>query len=435
MNSRPPLRRSRLIPLAAILAVTALAATGCGRSSDGAAPEAAGSLADGPATGKVTLWAPDGDATALDEVLKPFESDNPDADVEVTLVPSDEYNTKLQTAIAAGTAPDIAFLYTEAQTQFLASDAFAPVPDGVADSSSFFEGSWDAGEVDGTAYSVPWYAYTRLLIYRDDFAQKAGATPPATWDETIPFFQKLEEGGAESGYGADVGWDTYNGQNLAIFGYQAGETLLSEDGSKWELDTPGMIEAAEFNASFFSSGVSSPDTPQFLDTQPYLVAGKTGSMISGPWVISGLDTTAGEEGWTAAHIQTAVLPAGPDGNVGQLAGGSWAVTKKSDNADSAWKAVSFMAQEDTQVAQYEAAGSMPAVVAAWSDPSIADQPLLKPFFEQLKNVKPMPSVSTWNEVSTMLGKELEQVARGKETAAEAMANAQKKADSIGTGTD
>ena len=435
MKSRSALRRSRLIPAVATLAVAAIALTGCGRSASNGAEEAAGSIDDSAATGKVTLWAPDGDATALDGVLAPFKKDNPDVDVEVTLVPSDEYNTKLQTAIAAGTAPDIAFLYTEAQTQFLASDAFAPVPDGVADSSSFFEGSWDAGEVDGTAYSVPWYAYTRLLIYRSDFADKAGAAAPSTWDETVPFFKKLEEGGAESGYGADVGWDTYNGQTLAIFGYQNGESLLSADGKSWALDTPGMVKAAEFNASFFSSGVSSPDTPQFLDTQPYLVQGKTGSMISGPWVISSLDTTAAEDGWTAAHIKTAVLPAGPDGNVGQLAGGSWAVTKKSKNADSAWKTVSFMAKEDTQVAQYQAAGSMPAVVAAWDDPSIADQPLLKPFFEQLKNVKPMPASSTWNEVSTMLGKEMEQVARGKETAAEAMANAQKKADSIGTGSD
>ncbi|WKK72909.1 hypothetical protein Q0F99_08570 [Rathayibacter oskolensis] len=46
-------------------------------------------------------------------------------------------------------------------------------------------------------------------------------------------------------------------------------------------------------------------------------------MISGPWVVATLDQTAGEEGWTASHIATAVLPAGPDNGSGQLAGGSW----------------------------------------------------------------------------------------------------------------
>ncbi|WKK72908.1 extracellular solute-binding protein [Rathayibacter oskolensis] len=178
MKRTAPPARSRLLLTGGVLAVTALALAGCGRGTDtGAAASADLTVDDSAATGTVTLWAPDGDAQQLDTVLADYEAENPDLDLEVTLVPSDEYNTKLQTAVAAGTAPDIAFLYTEAQTQFLASDAFAPVPDDLVDSDSFFEGSWDAGEYDGTTYSVPWYAYTRVLIYRSDFAE-AGESPP-----------------------------------------------------------------------------------------------------------------------------------------------------------------------------------------------------------------------------------------------------------------
>ena len=427
-----PRARSRLIAAGALLAAAALVAAGCGRDTAGGSDAPAVTIDASPATGTVTLWAPDGDATELDEVLAGLRRQNPGLDLQITLVPSDEYNTKLQTAIAAGTTPDIAFLYTEAQTQFLATKAFAPVPDGLVDPGSFFEGSWAAGERSGTAYSVPWYAYTRVLIYRKDLAEAAGVTPPKTWAETVPFFQALQRAGAVHGYGADVGWDTYNGQTLATFAHQAGATLLSSDGSSWKIDDPAVVEAAEFNASFFTSGVASPDTPQFLDSQPYLVSGKTGSMISGPWVVATLDTTAQQEGWTAAHIGTAVLPAGPANDSGQLAGGSWGVTAASGNQQAAWKVVRAMAQPDTQVAQYKAAGSMPAVVAAWDDPSIAGQPLLRPFLDQLKNVQPLPAVSTWNEVSTLLGKAMEGVARGKESAAQAMAGVQNQADSIGT---
>ncbi|MBO0985590.1 extracellular solute-binding protein [Rathayibacter sp. SD072] len=423
-------RTSRLALAGTVVA--ALALTGCGRSADTGAAADTTTVDDSAATGTVTLWAPDGDATQLDAVLADYTAENPDLDLEITLVPSDEYNTKLQTAVAAGTAPDIAFLYTEAQTQFLASDAFAPVPDGLVDSDSFFEGSWEAGEHDGTTYSVPWYAYTRVLIYRSDLAEAGGVSAPSTWDEAIPFFEGLQAGGAESGFGADVGWDTYNGQTLATFAHQAGADLLSEDGSEWTIDTPEMLAAAEYNGSVFADGISSPDTPQFLDAQPYLVSGKTGSMISGPWVVATLDTTAEQEGWTEEHIGTAVLPAGPDNASGQLAGGSWGVTASSDNAASAWKVVRATAEQDTQIAQYEAAGSMPAVVDAWQDPAIADQPLLDAFFEQLQNVEPLPAVSTWTQVSTLLGQEMEKVARGNESAADALKAVQRQADSIGT---
>jgi multiple sugar transport system substrate-binding protein len=134
-----PRARSRLTAIAALLAATALVVAGCGRGGETAGPAAAPvTVDDSPATGTVTLWAPDGDATELDSVLAGFKEQNPELDLQITLVPSDEYNTKLQTAIAAGTTPDIAFLYTEAQTQFLATQAFTPVPDGLVDPGSFF---------------------------------------------------------------------------------------------------------------------------------------------------------------------------------------------------------------------------------------------------------------------------------------------------------
>ena len=87
----------------------------------------------------------------------------------------------------------------------------------------------------------------------------------------------------------------------------------------------------------------------------------------------------------------------------------------------------------TQVAQFKAYGSMPAVQAAWKDSSITGNPLYDAFFTQLKNIKPMPQVSTWGQVSTAIGKELEAVARGTETAAQAAKNLQSQADTIGTG--
>jgi multiple sugar transport system substrate-binding protein len=92
-----------------------------------------------------------------------------------------------------------------------------------------------------------------------------------------------------------------------------------------------------------------------------------------------------------------------------------------------------MAQEPAQVAQFKAYGSMPAVQAAWKDPAIAGNSLYDAFFEQLKDVEPMPAVATWNQVSTAIGKELEAVARGRETAAQAAKNLQSQADSIGVG--
>lgn len=255
---------------------------------------------------------------------------------------------------------------------------------------------------------------------------------PATWDETVPFLKALQGAGARRGLGADIGWDIFNGQDVAMYAWQAGGSLLSS-GGKWTLDTPAMVDALQYNASFFTSGTADTAGPTFLDAQPYFVSGKTAMMITGPWVIGQLDTAAKKDGWTAAHVATAPLPAGASGSNSFSAGGSWGVLAGAGNADASWKLVRYLAKPSTQVAQYRAYSSLPAVISAWDDPAIADQPLLDAFLTQLKNTRAFPQVNTWQQVATRLGKEMEAVAKGTETAAKAAANVQAYADSLGTG--
>jgi multiple sugar transport system substrate-binding protein len=415
-----------------MVATAALVLSGCGRV-DNAGTSASTTVGDKPATGTVSLWAPDGDAKALDDTMATFKEENPDLDLEVTLIPEPEYNTKLQAAIASGTGPDVAQTYTEAQAGFIKGGAFAAVPDGLVDEDSFFSGSWAAGESDGTAYTVPWYAYTYTLVYRKDLADSAGLSAPTTWDEMIPFEKGLMAAGAVKGLSASVNWDSYTGQDLAQLVWQAGGDLISDDESEWTLDTPEMIEAIEYNASYFTSGIADTAGPGFLDAQPYFVTGKAVSAMTGPWVIGQYDDVAGEDGWTAENVGTALVPAGSAGSIGAIAGGSLGVLADSDNQDAAWKVVRFLSESDTQIAQYESYGSLPAVQSAWDDPAIADQPLLDAYFEQLQSTRSYPQRTTWLQIATQMGTEMESVAKGQETAEEAAANLQAFADGVGTG--
>ncbi|MFF7981021.1 extracellular solute-binding protein [Streptomyces sp. NPDC007901] len=427
-----PSRRGALKLSAGLALLGAGALTGCGR--DTATPAAASSatpVGDSPATGTLNVWAAQGDADVLDKVIKPFRAANPKLTVKFTLIPNAEYYTKLQSAIAAGKGPDVAQFFPESQAQFLDPSILRAVPDGLVDPKSFFTSLWQAGVVGDVAYTVPWYAYTYALVYRSDLAREAGVKAPTTWDGMVPFLKALQRAGAGHGLGADIGWDVFNGQDVAMYAWQAGGSLLS--GGKWTLNTPAMVDALTYNASFFTSGVADTGGPTFLDAQPYFVSGKTAMMITGPWVVGQLDTAAKKEGWTAAHVATAPLPAGSSGSASFSAGGSWGVLADGANPDAAWKFVRYLAKPATQVAQYKAYSSLPAVVSAWDDAAIKGQPLLDAFLTQLKNTRAFPRVSTWQQVATRLGKETEAVAKGTESAAKAAANVQAYAESLGTG--
>ncbi|MEU6351458.1 extracellular solute-binding protein [Streptomyces sp. NPDC047072] len=433
------LSRRAALRLTAGLAIGG-ALAGCGRSGDTAAASGSAQKVDAsPATGTVNVWAAQGDADVLGKVVEPFKKANPGLVVKTTLIPNGEYYTKLQAAIASGRGPDIAQFFPESQAQFLDSSTLRAVPDGLVDPGSFFSSLWDAGVVGDVAYTVPWYAYTYALVYRSDLAKKAGAQAPKKWEEMTPFLKALQGAGAAHGLGADIGWDIFNGQDVAMYAWQAGGSLLSSgnsgsDGAKWTLDSPQLVDALKYNASFFTEGTADPSGPTFLDAQPYFVSGKTAAMITGPWVIGQLDAVAKQKGWTASHVGTAPLPAGAGGSVSFSAGGSWGVLAGSGNADASWKLVRYLATAGTQVAQYKAYGSLPAVISAWDDSAIKGQPLLDAFFTQLKNTRAFPQVGTWQQVATRLGKEMEAVAKGKETAEKAAANIQAYAESVGTGT-
>jgi multiple sugar transport system substrate-binding protein len=196
-----------------------------------------------------------------------------------------------------------------------------------------------------------------------------------------------------------------------------------------------MVDALKYNASFFTSGAADTATPTFLDAQPYFVSGKTATMITGPWVIGQLDTAAKKPGWTASHVATAPLPAGASGSTSFSAGGTWGVLAGSKNSEAAWKLIRYVSKPSTQVAQYKAYSSLPAVISAWDDSAISGQPLLDAFLTQLKNTRAFPRVSTWQQVATRIGKEMEAVAKGTETAAKAAANIQSYAESLGTGSE
>ncbi|MEV0638373.1 extracellular solute-binding protein [Streptomyces sp. NPDC050619] len=426
-------RRGALKLTAGVAVLGTLGLTGCGREGDTAAAKASAKpVDDSPATGTLNVWAAQGDADVLEKVIKPFKAANPDATVKFTLIPNAEYYTKLQSAIAAGKGPDVAQFFPESQAQFLDPSILQAVPDGLVNPDSFFKSLWDAGVAEDVAYTVPWYAYTYALVYRADLAKKAGVEAPATWDDMVPFFKALQRAGAKHALGADNGWDIFNGQDIAMYAWQAGGSLLSS-GGKWTLDTPAMVDALKYNASFFTSGIADTATPTFLDAQPYFVSGKTATMITGPWVVGQLDTAAKKDGWTASHVATAPLPAGKSGSVSFSAGGSWGVLAGSGSTDASWKLVRYLSKPSTQVAQYQAYSSLPAVISAWDAPAIKDQPLLDAFLTQLKNTRTFPRVSTWQQVATRMGKEMEAVAKGTATAEKAAANIQSYAESLGTG--
>ncbi len=422
--------KSRITAVAAVAAATALVLSGCGRSDTAGSQDGPAELTDGPATGTVTIWAQGTEGEALQEFVKPFEEANPDVTVEVTPVPWDSALNKYQTAVAGGTTPDIGMIGTDWMPGLVSS--LQPTPDAI-DTSDIFPYAVGTTEFDGVRHGVPWYVETRLIFHRTDLMEEAGFDEfPADWDGFKELAEAYKANGAEYAVALPAGgWNGFLG-NLP-FMWSNGADIVSEDGSEWTFDTPEIVEGLEYVKGFFDEGLAdaNPDTENSSNAANF-VDGSVPMFLSGPWDVPGI-ADAGGAGFED-KFDVAPIPASPDGtSTSFAAGANLVVFDSAENPDAAWKLIQWLTQPEVQVEWFQTVNALPSQQSAWDDPVLSEDPKVAAFGDQLESVKTAPNFSNWSEVSAAADTYVEQIMRGGKDPAEAMAELQAEADSMGTG--
>jgi multiple sugar transport system substrate-binding protein len=82
---------------------------------------------------------------------------------------------------------------------------------------------------------------------------------------------------------------------------------------------------------------------------------------------------------------------------------------------------------------YEEITDLPSVKSAWEEGPLTEDEMVGVFGEQLEQTVAPPAVPTWEQVASVIDSSIEQVIRGQVDAAEAVADMQSQATSIGTG--
>jgi multiple sugar transport system substrate-binding protein len=353
-------------------------------------------------------------------------AEHPGVTVNVTPVDWGQAVAKLQTAIAGGQTPDVSQMGTDMMGQFAATGALEAVPANFAP-DTFFESAWNTNSVDGALSGVPWYVETRLLYYRTDIAEAAGITsPPATWDELTAMAKAMQAKG-DAKWGISLG--TKNWQEYLPFLWSNGGDVMDDQGA-FQLNSTQAVEALTYYASFFADKLSPTTVPEGFDITPAFVSGTHPMFFSGPWHLA-LIAEAGGPGFES---KWAIAPMPKQASSTSFLGGSnLVVYKDSPNKDLAWAFVQYLSDPATQVAWYKEVADLPAVQAAWDDPSLTADENLAMFGEQLKSTKAQPAIATWSELGTALNSTLEKLTTGGITPQEAADEMQAQAEKIGTG--
>jgi multiple sugar transport system substrate-binding protein len=335
--------------LAAGLASTALAA--CTTSDGSGGTQEAEVTAEGVDDGtELTLWtrAPlEQQANLLVEAYNASHENQ----VDLTVVPNDDYVAKVGAAAGSGGLPDLFAADIVYVPNWVQQGLFADVTDAIGElefADQINQGHLEGGTLEGRQHVLPFVLDVSVMFYNKDLYEQAGLDPeagPATLAEFADQAKAVDElGGDVSG--------TYFGGNCGgclIFTWfpqiwAGGEDVMNAEGTESLLAGETAQEVYGVWKDLVESGAvgeGSKEETGATWTGPFL-EGQVGVMPFPATMLATADEALGEVG-------VAPIP-GPDGGASTFVGGDGiGISKDSENADQAWNFMSWLMSEEAQV--------------------------------------------------------------------------------------
>jgi len=336
---------------------------------------------------RLSTWAAVEEANELQIVIDAVNAEATDFEIVSEPQPSDYY-TKLQTTIAGGTAPDLFWLSQEFVAGYASLGAAMDISDRLeadetpaSDLADYFEPILRTAQYEGSTYGLPWISQPVMLYYNPALLEAAGiGEPDETWDWEM--FKQAAE--ATTDVEAGIYGTSFNSwPPTAMFIWQAGGEIISEDLSSCPIDTPEAIAGAEFYVDIiYNEQYAAPEAA--ITEQGFgemVKAGKVAMFFGG--AADDLDYAATKDPANAV-LKMAVVPMGPQSRATFAYTASTVINSATENPDLAyralvaltegihhWKIVAprqSLANEDTIVASVpDKAASAPVIVSALGD--------------------------------------------------------------------
>ena len=416
---------------ATLTALLALAACGGNSSNDKSSGDGKGAAA-GKLSGSIDVWIMDPGSPAVQQVVKGyatgFQAAHPGTQIKIEFVPWAQAHDKFTTSIAGGKVPDVAEMGTTWTPEFADQGAFEEVAKPAA--GQYVSSLVDAATLNGKVYGKPWYAGARALIYRKDVLEKAGVPAPKTWDDLDQAAASIK---AKVPGIYPIGYTGLTEHMYLPAVWQAGGEIAQQSGDTWksELASSAAVEAIQHYTDFYKKGY----TPKAAvgweepDAQTAFVNGDIAMLVAGGWTYNSIVDTKPA---LKSKIGTALEPAGPSGQSTAFAGGSHLVVfNESDNKDLANAFVDYMLRPDQLNKFTSQVGFLPGTVAGIRSSGYLEDPIRKPFAEQLlDHSKVYPPSPRWGalEGANIFDGEIQKVMKGQETPQGAADNWAKKMD-------
>ena len=300
------------------------------------------------------------------ELIKKFESQNPNITVQYVGIPSNSAAQKYNLAIASGETPDVAICPGSWISGLVAQKALLPL-------DPYFR-KWNERNQVGAAYInqvrnsapdkklyiIPYTANAYCLWYRADRFKAAGLTAPKTWDEFFMAAEKLTDK-QNNQYGFSIrggsGCDTV--VLAGIVSYSGIKSFFDKKG-KCLLNSPAAVTFIQKYAGLYNKFTPQSDITNGYKEMVAAFDSGVANMIFHNLGSYGEHSRSFKKGEFAAMP----FPIQPKGKRTYLADApdGVAIFKNTKYRDEAWKLASFLGAKDSQRFLNQKIGQLPTNV-------------------------------------------------------------------------
>lgn len=415
--------RSTAVALAAALALTT---TGCAATAGGS---------DEKIT--LTYWTHvNAPSQAVEEkLIAAYEDAHPNITIDYLATDFGSLPTKLNSAIAGGSGPDIFNYFQSFAAGLDAKGYLAPVDFsafGVADQAEF-EARYSEGVVGGFTsggkiVGVPHEISTFQFLINNDSFTNAGLDPekdfPATWDDVAKVGAAIQAapGGPAEGLSLSLNSPVRDSLIFDAMARQAGQALFSDDGTKAFINSPEAVKALQAWGDFATkSKVNDPALgPTATTNAEDLFGDGTAGMVNtgGTWFLAILKDTYPDRSFTVGQY-----PTFGDTEIGaDLYGFGLYVPVTSAHPKEAWEFARYLA--DNSDAYFTGAGVWLGDTATLSSSVTGDVDNWDVFQEGFGRGFYMGPLVNFNEISQSLENAIQRVVVNGASAQESLDTAQ-----------
>ncbi len=356
-----------------------------------------------PASGmkEITIWHAyrAEEKSAFEKVVANFNKAMESKGIKATTlaVPYDAFADKISAAVPRGKGPDI-FIYAQDRLGgwIAAGNTVEPI-DFFLDKGTkdrYIPTTLEAMTYRGTVYGLPMNYKVITMIYN----KKLLAAPPRTSKELVKACKKLTDKKAGR-FGLAYSYSDfyYHAALMNAFGGR-----VFDQGFKPVLNNPENVKSLELLMRWFEKDGIMPAEPSTALVTSLFNEQKAAIVFSGPWFLGEISKTVD---YGLAMLPTIEEAGGKPMRPWMTVEGVY-IGAPSKNKDAAFEFVKYVTDTQAAVVMASEGRQTPANKAAYDDPKVAGDAVLKAFRQQVDVAIPMPNLPemtmVWSPATTAM---------------------------------